>query len=147
MNDEKKKKVSKKEGAGEVSGKKVRVEKREEEYELFRGVVKNMKQGDLQDYVTYLHSPWRIIWTNFLAGITRGFGFIIGATVLVSIAVYFFINFLVNLPWVGDTFQWINENVKLEEIQDLGNSLGKLIESQEKQVELLEKMNNNNPSY
>lgn len=106
----------------------------------FKTIVSHLNSDDLSKFVKYLKSPWRIWWTNFFAGMARGLGFVIGATVLVSIVVYFFVSFLVNLPWVGDTFQWVSDNVNLEQIQGLGNSLGKLIELQEKQVEILEQI-------
>lgn len=99
---------------------------------------KHLDKDALTAYVRYLRSPWRIWWSNFLAGLARGLGFVIGATVLVSLFIYLFVQVLVSLPWVGDSFQWVSDNVKLEEIQNLGVSLNRLVEMQEKQVELLE---------
>lgn len=40
------------------------------------------KTFGLEEWVTYMRSPWRIIWTNFIAGLFRGLGTVIGATVI-----------------------------------------------------------------
>lgn len=106
----------------------------------FKTIISHLNRDDLSDYVRYLRSPWHIWWNNFFAGMARGLGFVIGATILVSIFVYLFVNVLVNLPIVGDTFQWVSENVKLEEIQNLGNSLYQLTQMQQEQIDLLKQL-------
>ncbi len=106
----------------------------------FKSIVSHLNSDDLSEYVRYLRSPWHIWWNNFFAGMARGLGFVIGATILVSIFVYLFVNILVNLPVVGESFQWVSENVKLEEIQNLGNSLYQLTQLQQEQIELLKQL-------
>jgi len=45
-----------------------------------------LERARLQEYrEMVLISPWRIIWVNFLAGLARGLGMVIGATVLVYV--------------------------------------------------------------
>jgi hypothetical protein len=63
----------------------------------------------LEDFLKYLKSPWSIIWTNFVAGLFRGLGFIIGATVLIAVATFILVKVLGNLPWVGESFKQIGE--------------------------------------
>lgn len=103
-------------------------------------MITQLDKDDISDYVRYLRSPWHIWWNNFFAGMARGLGFVIGATLLVSIFVYVFVNILVNLPVVGDTFQWVSDNVNLEEIQNLGNSLYQLTQLQQEQIDLLKQL-------
>ncbi|MCF7845938.1 MAG: DUF5665 domain-containing protein [Candidatus Peribacteraceae bacterium] len=77
-----------------------------------RRVAEKVSATGLDDFVRYLRSPWRILWSNFLAGIFRGLGFVIGATVVLAISVYVLVQVLGNLPWVGEFFQWVGGFVK-----------------------------------
>jgi len=72
-----------------------------------RKVAQKVGESGLDDFVRYLHSPWRIMWSNFLAGVFRGLGFIIGATVILALAVYILVQVLGNIPVVGEFFQWV----------------------------------------
>ena len=38
----------------------------------------------LKEFIRYSSSPWRIVWTNFVAGIFRGLGAVIGASVFIA---------------------------------------------------------------
>jgi len=73
------------------------------------------KDHSFHDYMRYLESNKKIFWSNFWAGLARGVGFFIGATVVVAIGLYVLKNILVNAPFVGDFFQameiWIDENL------------------------------------
>jgi hypothetical protein len=83
--------------------KKSRLERKEKFNE--RRVAEKVSETGLDDFVRYLRSPWRIVWSNFLAGIFRGLGFIIGATVVLAISVYVLVQILGNIPVVGEFFQ------------------------------------------
>ena len=69
----------------------------------------------LTKYLAYLSSPWRIAFNNLVAGIFYGFGFLIGAAVLVGVIGYFVKNFLVQIPFVGDSieviYNWMNAQI------------------------------------
>ena len=67
------------------------------------------KIHELKEFHDYLSSPWRIMWTNFLAGTMRGLGFLIGAAFVLAIIGYVLKELLVNIPIVGDFFKAINE--------------------------------------
>jgi hypothetical protein len=54
----------------------------------------------LADYIMYLQSPPRMILMNFLAGLFRGLGLTLGATILVALVVYL-LRHMVNLPLIG----------------------------------------------
>jgi len=67
------------------------------------------------DFLEYLQSPWRIFWSNLLAGIARGFGIVIGMSVVLGLAIWVIAQ-MVNLPLVGEYFgkaqEYINKYVE-----------------------------------
>jgi len=54
----------------------------------------------LSDYISILQNPRRLIMMNFFAGVARGFGVIIGMTVLMALFLYI-LGRLVDAPLVG----------------------------------------------
>ncbi|HID91848.1 TPA: hypothetical protein EYG96_02435 [Candidatus Gracilibacteria bacterium] len=73
-------------------------------------IIKTFEIASIDDYVRYLKSPWRIIWSNLLAGIARGIGFILGVTVVLG-AVVWFLAQLVDVPLIGEYFQAIERSI------------------------------------
>lgn len=65
---------------------------------------KQTKHKEYEDFVNYLQTPKRLIVSNLLAGIFRGIGGVIGATVVVAILVYL-LNIFVDFPLIGQYFQ------------------------------------------
>ena len=61
-----------------------------------------MEKMKLAEYVSYLEHPRKLIWVNFIGGVAKGFGTIVGLTVVAALAVYF-LRFLLtlNLPLIG----------------------------------------------
>lgn len=55
------------------------------------------------EFAEYLRSPTRILWTNFFAGVFRGVGIVIGATVVVAVLIWL-IGVFIDLPLVGQYF-------------------------------------------
>ena len=51
-------------------------------------IARIVERMNLGDYVGLLQKPGRLLWINFLAGMARGLGTILGATVLVSLILY-----------------------------------------------------------
>ncbi len=57
----------------------------------------------LADYLKHLNNPRKIIWTNFLGGLARGFGAAVGFVLLGALAIYILQkSFLNNLPFIGN---------------------------------------------
>lgn len=50
-------------------------------------IAKIVERMNLGDYVGLLQRPGRLLWLNFLAGMARGLGTILGATLLVSLII------------------------------------------------------------
>jgi hypothetical protein len=56
----------------------------------------------IADYISLMENPKKIIYTNFLAGIARGFGMAIGFTLLGALVIYILRALLIfNLPLIG----------------------------------------------
>jgi hypothetical protein len=54
----------------------------------------------LSEYIAMMQQPRRMIFLNFIAGLSRGFGFVLGMTVLMGLAL-FVLRELVDLPLIG----------------------------------------------
>ena len=85
-------------------------------------VAHQLGHAGLDEFVQYLRSPWRIIWANFLAGIFRGLGFIVGVTVVLALVVWVLVQVLGGLPFVGEWFAEAGHFI--EDIQNAAQSLG-----------------------
>lgn len=56
------------------------------------------------EFARYLKSPKRIFFSNFLAGIAKGFGIIVGMTFVVAI-IGWALSKLVDFPLIGEYFE------------------------------------------
>lgn len=65
--------------------------------------IRVLKGTGLREFMLYLKSPWRIIWSNLLGGVFRGLGIIIGMTVVFAILIWLLGKF-VNFPLIGEYF-------------------------------------------
>lgn len=72
------------------------------------------ERAGLTRYLAYLDSPWKIIWTNFYAGVASGFGFLVGAAVVIGILGYVVKVFLSQIPFVGEFFQTFYDWLRVE---------------------------------
>ncbi len=63
----------------------------------------NMEKMKLVDYVYYLENPRKMLWANFLGGLSRGFGIAIGFTLLGAVVIYI-LQIIVRwkLPLIGE---------------------------------------------
>ncbi len=53
-----------------------------------------LERGRFIDYVETLTNTKRLLWRNFLVGLARGFGAVVGATIVVALVVAL-------LAWIG----------------------------------------------
>lgn len=88
------------------------VKKTEREVRKMDRIMEKLKRIELQEFTNYLHSPWRILWANFLAGTSRGLGFIIGVAVIVALVGFITSRVLSHMPMVGEFFQAVNLWIK-----------------------------------
>lgn len=66
-------------------------------------------QPDWHEFFLYLGSPRRVFFINLLAGIGRGFGFVMGATVVVALVVFIISKILSEIPIIGEFFHWLDQ--------------------------------------
>ena len=66
-------------------------------------LVKVLEAGGAVEYLQYLQSGRIILWTNFKAGVAKGFGITVGMTLVLGIFVWIMAQ-LVDLPVVCEYF-------------------------------------------
>ncbi|MBE3595822.1 MAG: hypothetical protein IMW86_02120 [Hydrogenibacillus sp.] len=77
-----------------------RIEELHTSHRTLEHMAKTLEQGEFYDLLYNYTRPWRIVYTNLLAGITRGLGITIGATVVFAVVVLVLRHF-VTLPLIG----------------------------------------------
>ena len=66
-------------------------------------LVHHLEAMRVADYVELLQKPHRLITLNFLAGLSRGLGIALGATLLVALVLNFLHRLLIlNIPGIGN---------------------------------------------
>jgi hypothetical protein len=88
----------------------LQVHKDEEEAGLIKELTRrvgelssNMERLRLAEYVEMLENPRRLLFTNFLLGLARGFGTAIGFTILAALVLYILKKIVIlNMPVIGD---------------------------------------------
>ncbi|NLB53315.1 MAG: hypothetical protein GX808_10355 [Syntrophomonadaceae bacterium] len=75
----------------------------------------SMEKMRLAEYVQMLENPRRLLYINFLQGLSRGFGTAIGFTILAGIVLYFMQKIiLINIPVIGEFIADVVEIVQLQ---------------------------------
>lgn len=95
---------------------------------------------NLKEFIRYSSSPWRIVWTNFVAGVFRGLGAIIGASVFIAFIVWL-LTLFVDVPLIGEhanqirdkVTSYVNDTNYNDEFERLGDTLDRIAEELEKQ--------------
>jgi hypothetical protein len=84
-------------------------------------IIKSFEAGGVVEYLEYLQSGKRIMWVNFRAGVAKGFGVTVGATLVLGIAIWI-MTMMVDLPIVGEYFdqaqQYITEYAEKTNYED-----------------------------
>jgi len=87
----------------------------------------------LKEFIRYSSSPWRIVWTNFVAGIFRGLGAIIGASLVIAL-LFWLLGFFSTLPLIGEyatkikaeVTGYVEETNYNDEFNRIGNTLDRI---------------------
>ena len=74
---------------------------------------RRLVSAELEDFMRYLHSPWRIIWRNLVVGLARGLGAVFGATVIVALAIWV-LKIFIDIPLIGQYAKQVR--VKVDEV-------------------------------
>ena len=79
-----------------------------------RELARTLEKMKFGDYVEYLNNTKRMLVTNFISGLARGFGMAIGFSVLGAIALYFLTKLAnQNIPIIGN---FITEIVRMVQV-------------------------------
>lgn len=80
----------------------------------------------LQEFIRYSSNPWRIIWVNFVAGLFRGLGTIIGASVFIAFILWL-LTLFVDVPLIGEyAIQIKNKVVEYVETNNYEDEFGRI---------------------
>jgi len=87
----------------------------------------------LKEFIRYSSSPWRIVWTNFAAGIFRGLGAIIGASLVIAL-LFWLLGVFSTVPLIGDyatkikseVTGYVEETNYNDEFDRIGNTLERI---------------------
>jgi len=74
----------------------------------------HFEKATIQDYLRYVGNPWKVLFTNLLAGIMRGFGLAIGMTVILAVIMIILtkiLSHLITLPYIGQQVAQLVEMV------------------------------------
>ena len=104
----------------------------------------------LEDFVNYVSSPWRVIWVNFVIGIFRGLGAVVGASIVIAIIIWL-LGLSTNIPLLGQYTKEIDQVVSdyvyktdyNDELDRVGNVLlriEKLLKERAEAKEISEKI-------
>jgi hypothetical protein len=68
-----------------------------------------MERAHVEDYMLLMNRPWKLIWVNLVAGLSRGMGFFLGNIVLGILVLFLAFKILTlafahlgGVPWLGD---------------------------------------------
>jgi len=89
---------------------------------VMHSFMQSMQTSGFREYIDYLGRPWYTLWINFLMGVGRGLGFVIGATVIVALVVWVISRFLIQLPFVGDFFKAVQQLLTDQNVQHLSSN-------------------------
>ena len=67
-------------------------------------LIKAFEAAGVVEYMEYLQSGKRVLWTNLKAGIAKGIGITIGASMVLGVLVWI-LTMLVDLPLIGEYFE------------------------------------------
>jgi len=71
--------------------------------EHIASILKAIESIGLEEFMEYIKSPWKLVLPNLVAGIARGFGAIIGATIVVAVITWSIAQLAV-IPLIGSYF-------------------------------------------
>lgn len=78
----------------------IKKELSKEQIKNLENLVEAIEASGMQEFIEYIRSPWRMLWPNFVAGVARGVGTLIGAAVVIAI-IGWFLTTLIDLPLIG----------------------------------------------
>ncbi len=93
--------------------KQIKKELTESEKKDLERFIMAIESSGLDEFMEYIRSPWKMLWPNFVAGVARGIGALIGAAVVIAIIGWFLAR-LINLPLIGKELEPYVNKVQAE---------------------------------
>jgi len=94
---------------------KVERQKTDHIIEQVERLTRHLEALRIADYIELLEKPWKLITTNFIAGIARGLGFALGTTIIFALVVEGLRRIImINIPIIND---YLVEIFKLIELK------------------------------
>ncbi len=69
------------------------------EREQVEWLVDAIEAVGLDEFMEYIRSPWKMLWPNFVAWVARGFGALVGATIVIAL-IWWTLTILIDLPLI-----------------------------------------------
>jgi len=83
--------------------------------EQIERLTRHLEALRIADYIELLDKPWKLITTNFVAGVARGLGFAVGTTIIFALVVEGLRRMImINIPIIND---YLIEIFKLIELR------------------------------
>lgn len=83
----------------------------EKYYDKLAWLADRTEKTRIADFIENYQKPSRVIWTNLLAGVSRGVGLTIGTAMIIAVAVYV-LSFFVSMPlfgkYIAQLLDWVN---------------------------------------
>lgn len=84
-----------------------------DEQKNVEGLVDAIEAIGLEEFIEYIRSPWKMLWPNFVAGVARGFGALVGATIVIAL-IGWTLSRIIDLPLIGQRLEPYVKNVQTE---------------------------------
>ncbi|MBP2627785.1 MAG: hypothetical protein H6Q68_2496 [Firmicutes bacterium] len=95
----------------------MKIERRRTDHliEQIERLTRHLEALRIADYIELLERPWKLITTNFIAGVARGLGFAVGTTIIFALVVEGLRRIImINIPIIND---YLVELFKLIELR------------------------------
>lgn len=75
-----------------------------------------LRNKEMEFYMEYLKSPWKLFSRSFLVGTAKGLGFFLGSAIIIAVLSFILSKVLSNVPEFGDFFNnlstWLEQNAQ-----------------------------------
>ncbi len=85
----------------------------EKDVEHLEHLVNAIQALGLEEFIEYIQSPWKLLWPNFIAGVARWFGALVGAAIVIWV-IWWVLSSLIDLPLIGKRLEPYVQNVQSE---------------------------------
>ena len=81
--------------------------------ERVEGLIDAIESVWLEEFMEYIRSPWKMLWPNFVAGVARGFGALVGATIVIAL-IGWILATIIDLPLIGKRIEPYVQQIQWE---------------------------------